>query len=94
MLCDVLHTIAKLHGSVQTKDLDLSLVPAMVQSTVGRLEELRDHPTDSTWFKDHSVVFTHPNQLGHLDITISESTKESFVKDIYKPYVQSVEGTF
>ena len=90
MLCDVLQTIAKLQGCLQSKDLDLSVVPAMVQSTVDALKELKDNPTHSTWFKDHSTVFSDPNKLGHLDIAISESTKESFMRNIYKPYIQSV----
>ena len=41
MLCDVLHTVAKLQSSLQTNDLDLSMVPVMVQTTVSRLKELK-----------------------------------------------------
>ena len=58
MLCDVLHTVAKLQSSLQTKDLDLPMVPLLVQTTVGRLKELKDYPSNSTWFKHHLKVFS------------------------------------
>ena len=41
MLCDVLHTVAKLQGSLQSKELDLAIVPVMVDSTIARLDELK-----------------------------------------------------
>ena len=46
MLCDVLHTVAKLQGSLQSKELDLATVPVMVASTVVRLQVnlKRSHP--------------------------------------------------
>ena len=56
-LCDVLYTVAKLQTSLQTKDLHLSMVPVMVQTMVGRLKELKDYPSNSTWYKDHLKVF-------------------------------------
>ncbi len=90
MLCDVLHTVAKLQGGLQSKDLDLSVVPVMVQTTTGRLRELKDNPSSSTWFKDHSLVFSDPAQLGELDIEITEFDKETFIQTVYKPYIQSV----
>ena len=31
MLCDVLHTVAKLQGSLQSKNIDLTSVPGMVE---------------------------------------------------------------
>ena len=88
MLCDVLHTVAKLQGSLQTKDLDLSMVPMMVQTIVGRLRELKDHPSSSTCFKDHSQVFSDPKQLGQLEVQITE--RKSFIQGVYNPYIQSV----
>ena len=47
MLCDVLHTVAKLQGSLQSKELDLATVPILVQSTVSRLQEFKDVPSSS-----------------------------------------------
>ena len=38
--------------------IQLSMVPVMVQTTVGRLKELKDYPCNSTWFKDHLKVFS------------------------------------
>ena len=90
MLCDILHIVAKLQGSLQAKDLDLLLVLTMVESTLSRLKEIKDHPLSSTWFKDHSLVFSDQDQLGNLDITVTESDKESFVKSVYRPYIQSI----
>ena len=54
MLCDVLHTVAKLQGSLQAKELDLATVPVTVKGTITRLVELKEHPGSSTWFKDHT----------------------------------------
>jgi hypothetical protein len=34
MLCDVLHTLAKLQGSLQSKDLDLATIPTLIQCTL------------------------------------------------------------
>ena len=62
----------------------------MVQNILGRLKELKDHPTSSTWFKGHFLVFSNQNQLGQLDITISETDKETFTKRLHNPYIQSV----
>ena len=64
MLCDVLHTIAKLQGSLQSKELDLAIVPVMVNSTIARLDELKEKPLSSTWFKDHMSVFSDESSLG------------------------------
>ena len=90
MLCNILHTVPKLQGSLQSKDLDLSMVPMMVQTTISRLRELKDHPSSSTWFKDHSLVFSDPKQLGELKIQITESDRKSFIQRVYNPYIQSV----
>ena len=64
MLCDVLDTVAKLQASLQAKDLDLSIIPTMVKSTLSRLKELKEPPSSSTWFKNHSLVFSDQEQLG------------------------------
>lgn len=48
MLSDVLHTVAKLQGSLQGKEVDLASVPGMVKSTTQRLKELKENPESST----------------------------------------------
>ena len=58
MLCDVLHTVAKLQASLQAKEIDLASVPVLVDGTLSRLKELKENPHSSTWFKDHKTVFT------------------------------------
>lgn len=60
----LLHTVVKLQGSLQSKNLDLAAVPLVVQSTISRLIEIKDVLLSTTWFKDHTTVFTDPNQLG------------------------------
>ena len=62
----------------------------MVESTLSRLKEIKVDPLSSIWFKDHSSVFSDQDQLGNLDITVTESDKESFVKSVYRPYIQSI----
>ena len=57
MFCDVLHTLAKLQGSLQSQDLNLASVPGMAEGTIARLKELKEMPNTSTWFKDHASVF-------------------------------------
>ena len=52
MLCDVLDTVAKLQGSLQSRELDHSVVSMMVETTLKRLKELKDHPPSSTWFNN------------------------------------------
>ena len=90
MLCDVLHTVAKLQSILQTKDLDLSMVPVMVQTTVGRLKELKDYPSNSTWFKDHLKVFSDQKHLGQMKVQITELDRKSFIQGFYNPYIQGV----
>lgn len=90
MLCDVLHTLAKLQGSLQAKNLNLASVPVMVESTTARLRELKDKPTTSTWFKDHATVFSDPEQLGDQNVLVTEAEKEVFMVKTYRPYIQSV----
>ncbi len=53
MLFDVFHTVAKLQGSLQGKEVDLASVPGMVESTLDRLKEVKENTTTTTWFKDH-----------------------------------------
>ena len=62
MLCDILHTVAKLHGSLQSKELNLATVPVMVSGTIKLLQELKEHPATRTWFKDHLKVFNETSQ--------------------------------
>ena len=88
MLSDVLHTVAKLQGSLQGKDIDLASVPGMVESTTQRLKELKDNTDSSTWFKDHCSVFTDPSQLGARNINLIESMKTCFLQKVYHPYIQ------
>ncbi len=85
MLCDVLHTVAKLQGSLQSKQLDLATVPVMVESTISRLKELKEYLTSSTWFNDLTSVFA---KLG--DSEISYVDQESFIRKVYRPYIQGV----
>ena len=55
MLCDVLHTVAKLQGSLQSEDLNLSIISTMVESAI-IYKELNDSHSSSTWFKNHSCI--------------------------------------
>ena len=75
MLCDVLHILAGLQGSLQAKNLNMGLVPGMVESTIARLQEIKDTPTTSTWFKDHTTVFSDPDQLGDQNVLVTEVEK-------------------
>ena len=90
MLCDILHTVAKLQASLQAKELDLASVPVLVDSTLSRLIELKENPSSTTWFKDHRNVFTDSNLLGERNIDISDEQEEQFIMHIYRPYIQSV----
>jgi len=85
MLCDVLHTVAKLQGSLQSKQIDLAAVPGMVESTLSRLRELKETPSSSTWFKDHKSVF-----IEVAESEVSDATQEAFTKSVYRPYIQGV----
>ena len=90
MLCDILHTLAKLQGSLQSQSLNLACVPGMVEGAIARLKELKEKPDTSTWFKDHISVFSGPQQLGEHNISIAEDEKEEFMRKVYRPYIQSV----
>ena len=78
MLSDLLHNVAKLQGSLQGKDVDLASVPGMVESTLERLKELKEDTDSTTWFKDHSTVFTDPAQLGEKSVAVTETMKTHF----------------
>ena len=84
MLSDVLHTVAKLQGSLQSKEIDLASVPEMVESTTKRLRELKNDASSSTWFKDHSLVFTDAAQLGGRNIAVTDEEKAAFVAIVYR----------
>ena len=90
MLSDVLHTVAKLQGSLQGKDIDLASVPVMVESITKRLKELKESPKSSTWFKDHCLVFSDPTQLGMKEVEVTDVKKTNFERNVYRPYLQSV----
>ena len=94
MLSDVLHTVAKLQGNLQSKEVDLASVPGMVESTTKRLKELKERKelkestNSSTWFKDHCLVFSDPAQLGVKEIEITDAMKADFLRKVYRPYLQ------
>ena len=90
MLCDVLHTVAKLQGSLQGKSIDIASVPAMVNGTITRLKELKDNTETSTWFKNHMNVFSDDSLLGSRNIIITSEEEASFIQQVYRPYIQSV----
>ena len=90
MLCDVLHTVAKLQGSLQAKELDLATVPVMVKGTLTRLVELKEHPGSSTWFKDHTTVFSNQAALGNRNIVVIQADEDNFSAKVYRPYIQTV----
>lgn len=71
MLSNVLHTVAILQESLQGKDIDLTSVPGMVDSTTKWLKDVNS----STWFKDHSSVFTDIAQLGSKSIVVTQVEK-------------------
>ena len=79
MLCDVLHTVAKLQGSLQGKTIDLASVPGKVEGTIKRLKELKEKSDTSTWFKDHMNVFTDTSLLGSRKIVVKDEEKVSFL---------------
>ena len=90
MLSDVLDTVAKLQGFLQGKAIDLGSVPLMVNSTTERLTEIKENVNSTTWFKNHSLVFTDDTQLGGKNIVIMEEEKIQFLQTVYRPYIQSV----
>ena len=61
----------------------------MVESTTKRLRELKSPTSSSTWFNDHSLVFTDTAQLGERNIAVTDEDKTAFVEKVYCPYLQS-----
>ena len=65
-------------------------MPTVVDSTTKQLKEMKD-VSSSTWFKDHSMVFTDTAQLGSRNILVREEDKSAFLQKVYRqPYLQSV----
>ena len=79
-----------MQGSLQAKDIDLASVPSIVASTTKWLLELKEDVTSSTWFKEHSLVFTDDAQLWEKHIVVLEEEKSEFLYKVYRPYLQSV----
>ena len=79
MLCDILHTVATLQARLQAKDIDLASVPAMVESTTKQLMELKENVNTTTWFKNHSSVFTDDAQLRTKNVVLTEEEKNLFL---------------
>ena len=58
--------------SLQGKDIDLASVAGMVESTTKTLMELKENVNSSTWFKDHSLVFTDAKQLRAKNVVVTD----------------------
>lgn len=54
-----------------------------------RLQEIKDDISSTAWFKDHSSVFSSPDELGNHNIVVPENEKDTFLSGIYHPYIQS-----
>ena len=57
MLCDVLHTLAKLQGSLQSQSLNLACVPGIVEGAIARLKEMKESLTLVHGLRSHFSVF-------------------------------------
>ena len=66
------------------------MVPVTMQTTVGTLKELKDYPSNSTWFKDHLKLFSDQKQLWQMKVQITELDRKSFIQGVYNPCIQSV----
>ncbi len=54
-----------------------------LMGTLARLIELKEHPGSSTWFKDHTVVFSDQAALGtlhRLQLTFKAAIKFKYTK--------------
>ena len=71
MLSDVLHTLSNCKDVCRARRSNLASVPGMVDITTKRMKELKEN-VSSTWFKDHSLVFTHTAQLGPKHSVVTE----------------------
>ena len=95
MLCDVrLHAVVALQASLQAKDIDLISEPAMVENTTKQLMELKENVKSSTWFKNHSSLFTDDAQLGAKNTVVTEEEKNLFLHKVYRPYCKVLLTTF
>ena len=84
MLCDVLHTLTKLQ--------DLAAVPILMQCTISRFLEIKDCVSSSTWFKNHTAVFTDSCQLGKCNIVVFETDQDNFIiNNVYRPHKNQTE---
>ena len=90
MLCDILHTVAKLQRSLQTKSIDIASVPAIVDGTIACLKELKDDTKTSTWFKDDMNVFSDNALLGSRNILITAEEKASFIQQVYESVIDHI----
>ena len=91
MLSDVLQIVAKLQGGKEVDSVpDKASVPGMIESTLDRLKELKKDTNTTTWFKDHSDVFTDDMQLGDRNTDITDTMKTQFIQKVYHPHIQSV----
>ena len=45
----------------------------------------------STWFKEHSLVFTDDAQLGDRHIMVLEEDKSEFLHKVYRPYLSVID---
>lgn len=52
--------------------------------------ELKTNVNTSTWFKNHSSVFTDDAQLEAKNIVVTEEEKNLFLHKVYRPCVQSI----
>ena len=48
---------AKFQGSLQANQLNVTIFPVIVDSTISCLKELKEDLKTSTWFKDRTGVF-------------------------------------
>ena len=62
----------------------------MVDSTTNLLMELKENEHSSTWFKDHSLVFTDRAQLGSKHIIVMEEEITVFLRKVSRLYLQSL----
>ena len=65
-------------------------MPGMVESTLGRLKELKADTNTTTWFKYHIAVFADNMQLGDRNIGTTDIMKTQFVQEVYRQYIESV----
>ena len=62
----------------------------MVDSTTNLLMELKEYEHSSTWFKDHSLVFTDRAHLRSKHIIVMEEEITVFLRKVSRLYLQSL----